>query len=472
MSQQRGLLIGGRWESGRTREAVTDPATGNTIGHTAVADPDDVRRAVEAARGAQPAWAALAPGERRDVLSRAGDLIEGRVDEISRVLTLEQGKPIADSRKEVLFSAEVLRYYGEEGMRLHADLRRSARLPDVRSLVEWRPYGVVGAIVPWNYPVDLWSWKVGGALAAGNAVVAKPPIETPLAVGLAAECLVEAGLPEGVLSDLPGRADVGSALVTIDGVDMVSVTASVETGKAVAAAAVARLTPLLLELGGHSPFVVLDDADVEQAAAAATRRSFSNTGQICIAVNRAIVADRIADDFAEAVAAATDQIVVGDPSDPATTMGPATVDDVVERTSIHLEDAMARGGRLVRGGDAEGRYLRPIVVDRVPLDAKAMNEETYGPLLPIHRVASDDEALAVANGLEVGLAAYVFGEDLERVWRFAERLEFGMVGVNINDTTELGAPFGGWKLSGFGAELGPEGLRNYARLRHIRMKLW
>jgi len=472
MSFDRGLLIGGHWEPGTSQEAVTEAATGVPVGHTAVANPADVARAVEAARRAQPAWAALAPGERRDILTRAATLIEERVDQISRTLTLEQGKPLADSRKEVLFSAEVLRYYGEEGMRLHSDLRRSARLPDVRSLVEWRPQGVVGAIVPWNYPVDLWSWKVGGALAAGNAVVAKPPLETPLAVGMAAQCLIDAGLPAGVLNDLPGGADVGSALVTIDGVDMVSATASVETGRAIAAAAAKRLTPLLLELGGHSPFVVLDDADIETAAAAAARRCFSNTGQICIAVNRVLVAERIADAFTEAVAAVTDRIVVGDPLHPSTTMGPATVRQVVERTRAHLEDATSRGARLVRGGESEGAFVQPIVVDHVPIEARVMNEETYGPILPIHRVASDAEALAVSNSLDVGLAAYVFGSDLERLWHFAEQLEFGMVGVNINDTTELGAPFGGWKLSGFGAELGPEGLRNYARLRHIRMKLW
>lgn len=472
MSYDRGLLVGGRWTSGRRTVPVVNPANGGTVGHTAVAAADDVVAAVEAARAAQPDWAALAPGDRRNILSRAADLIEERATEISRVLTAEQGKPLADSRKEVLFTAEVLRYYGEEAMRLNAELRRSARLPDVRSLVEWRPHGVVGAIVPWNYPVDLWSWKVGGALAAGNAVVAKPPVETPLAVGMAAQCLIDAGLPAGLLSDLPGTGDVGAAVVSTPGIDMVSVTASVDTGRAIMAASAKRLTPLLLELGGHSPFVVLGDADVEAAASAATRRSFSNTGQICIAVNRVVVSDRVADDFAEAVKDVTDRIVVGDPSDPATTMGPATVDDVIARTTAHLEDATGRGGRLVRGSKPDGRFLQPIVVEDVPLDATVMNEETYGPLMPIHRVTDDVEALAVANGLDVGLAAYVYGTDLERLWRFAEQLEFGMVGVNVNDTTELGAPFGGWKLSGFGAELGPEGLRNYSRLRHIRMRLW
>lgn len=470
MTHDRGLLIDGRWEPGTARVPVMEPATGEPAGETAVASSADVERAVAAARRAQPAWAAMAPGERCEVLTRAAGLIEERVDEISRTLTVEQGKPLPDSRKEVLFSAEVLRFYGQEGMRLHSELRRSARLADVRSLVEWRPHGVVGAIVPWNYPVDLWSWKVGGALAAGNAVVTKPPVETPLAVALAAQCLVDAGLPAGVLNDLPGGADAGQALVS--SVDMVSATASVDTGRAIAAAAALRLTPLLLELGGHSPFVVLDDADVEVAAAAAVRRSFSNTGQICIAVNRVLVADRVADEFADAVAAATDRIVVGDPLEPDTTMGPATVPQVVERTREHLHDAVSLGGWLVRGGGGEDLFLDPVVVDNVPLAARVMNEETYGPILPIHRVGSYEEALAVANGLDVGLAAYVFGRDLERLWRFAEGLEFGMVGVNVNDTTELGAPFGGWKLSGFGAELGPEGLRNYARLRHIRMKLW
>jgi acyl-CoA reductase-like NAD-dependent aldehyde dehydrogenase len=476
MSSERGLLVGGRWKPGSAVTEVIDPAKGEAMGNTAVASPDDVAEAAQAARGAQPEWAALAPAERRDLLTRAADLIEERSGEIASILTSEQGKPVADALKEVRFGADVLRYYGEEATRLHAELRPSLDHADLRSLVEYRPVGVVGAIVPWNYPVDLWCWKVGAALAAGNAVVAKPPLETPLAVGRVAQCLLDAGLPDGLLSDLPGEATVGKALVENQGVGLISATASVDAGRAIVAASVRHLPRLLLELGGHSPFVVLDDADVEAAAVAATRRSFSNTGQICIAVNRVVVSQKVADDFADAVVEATDRIVVGDPSDPAVTCGPVTIPDVRKRTLRHLANATARGGRTLRGptdsfDSAPGYFLSPIVVADVPSDADVMREETYGPLMPIHRVADDDAALAVANSLPYGLAAYVYGGDLGRAWRFADRLEFGMVGVNVNDTTELLAPFGGWKLSGFGSELGPEGLRNYTRVRHIRMRL-
>jgi acyl-CoA reductase-like NAD-dependent aldehyde dehydrogenase len=470
------LFVGGEWTSGATTVDVVNPATGSVIGTTAVADREALEAAVVAARRGQAAWWRLGPAARRRVLHDAAARIDAAAEEIAWLLTREQGKPFRDSLKEVRFGAEVFRFYADEAMRLNAEVRPSYSDADVRVLVERRPVGIVGAIVPWNYPVDLWCWKVAGALAAGNAVVVKPPLETPLAVGAVARLLDGDGLPAGALSDLPGDAGVGQALVTTEGISLVSVTGSVSTGRAVVRASAEHLPHLLLELGGHAPFVVLDDADIDEAAVAAARRSFSNMGQICIAVNRVIVADRVADRFADALATAAVAARPGPTEDAETAYGSMTTAEAKQRAVRHIDDAVARGATLiVGGGDPAGlradTHLEPAVLDRVPPDAALMNEETFGPVVGIHRVGSDEEALAVANSLPYGLAAYVYSRSVERGWRFADRLEFGMVGVNVNDTTDLSAPFGGWKLSGFGSELGREGLLAYTRPRTIRMRV-
>lgn len=473
---ERALYVGGEWIAGPSSVEVTNPSTGAVVGTTAVADRATVEAAVAAARRSQPEWWGLGPAQRRRILIEVAEQIDVAAEEIAWLLTGEQGKPFGDALKEVRFGADVFRFYSEEAMRVHAELRPSYADASVRSLVEHRPVGVVAAIVPWNYPVDLWCWKAAGALAAGNAVIVKPPLETPLAVGALIRHIEEVGLPPGVLSDLPGGADVGEAMATTDGVGLVSLTGSVATGQALVRASADRLTRLLLELGGHAPFVVLDDALVADAAVAAARRSFSNMGQICIAVNRVIVTERVADQFVEALGAAAAEAQPGPTDDAETAYGSMTTADAKRRARRHLEDALGRGARLiVGGGDPKGlrpeTHMEPAVLDRVPADAAVMNEETFGPVVGIHRVDSDEQALAMANALPYGLAAYVYSGSLERAWRFADRLEFGMVGVNVNDTTDLGAPFGGWKLSGFGSELGREGLLAYTRLRAIRMRV-
>ena len=472
----RDLYLAGEWTRGASRKPIANPATGDVIGSTAIASGMDVDRAVMAAEKAQRGWQRLGPAARRSVLNRVADGIDAAADTIAWTLTAEQGKPFADSLKEVQFGAEVFRFYAEEAMRVHAEIRTSYVDHSLRTLVERRPVGVVGAIVPWNYPVDLWAWKVAGALAAGNSVVVKPPVETPLSCAQTIEAIENAGLPNGVLSDLPGGAEVGRAIVRHPHVGLVSVTASTATGRAVVKDSAEHLPRLILELGGHAPFVVLDDADVEAAASAAARRSFSNMGQICIAVNRIIVAEQVADAFTAALASVAKTATPGPTADPETRYGSMTTAAAKERTIQHIEDAVSRGGRLVvGGGNPEGlrpeTHINPAVLDDVGLDAAVMNEETFGPVAAIHRVASDQEAVAVANGLPYGLAAYVYSDSLERGWRFADQLDFGMIGINVNDTTELSAPFGGWKLSGFGSELGREGLEAYTNVRTVRMKV-
>lgn len=476
--RERGLLIEGAWRPAADgqRTELRDPATGQLVGTSAVAGPADVDAAVDAARRAAVDWARTSTAERETILRRAADLVVERLDDIADALTREQGKPRADSRKEILFGAEVLRYYAAEGRRVAGSLRPSDR-PDIRSVVEWLPVGVVAAIVPWNYPVDLYCWKVAPVLAAGNCIIVKPPVESPLAAGLVSQCLHDAGLPTGVLADLPGALRAGERLTEHPGIDMITATASTRTGQAIMRSAAGTMKRLSLELGGHSPFVVLDDVDIAETAAAAARRSFSNTGQICIAVNRVLVADRVADDFVDALAEETRRIRLGHGIDDGVTCGPATTDAVLDVAARHVDDAVRQGATIVTGGGrprdaalAHGRFYEPTVLDRVPLSAQVMSEETFGPVVGVHRVNADRDIAAVANATPYGLAAYVFGRDLDRAWAVAEELEFGGVGVNVNDVTELQAPFGGWKMSGFGRELGPEGLRAFMQQRHIRLR--
>ena len=476
----RKLFIGGQWVDAidPRRVEINDPATGDRVGSSSLAGRADVDRAVEAAKRALVPWGATHADERAMILHRAADLIEERVDAIADALTREQGKPIPDARKEILFGVTVLRYYAEEGRRLGGSIRPAAR-SDIRSIVTTAPVGVVGGIVPWNYPVDLYAWKVAPVLAAGCTLVVKPPHETPLAIGLVVQCFIDAGLPAGVLNDLPGTGpEVGAALAEHPGIAMISATASVPAGQSIMRAGAATLKRMSLELGGHSPFIVMDDADIEEAAAAAARRSFSNMGQICIAVNRILVAKPIHAAFVEALVAETRKIELGHGVEPGVLYGPVLNESVRTRTTRHIDDAVRRGGRLVTGGTApkgslydNGFFFEPALVDDVPDGALAVTEETFGPLAAIRPFADDRDALAIANALPFGLAAYVYSGDLERAWSMAEQIEAGAVGVNVNDTSELQAPFGGWKMSGVGRELGREGIEAYRESKHIKLRL-
>lgn len=476
----RKLFIDGAWceATDGSRIEIADPATGARVGSSSLAGRADVDRAVEAAARALVDWGCAHADDRARILHRAADLIEARVDAIADTLTREQGKPIPDARKEILFGVTVFRYYAEEGRRLGGSIRPAAR-SDIRSLVTTAPVGVVGGIVPWNYPVDLYAWKVAPVLAAGCTLVVKPPHETPLAIGQVVQCFIDAGLPAGVLNDLPGTGpEVGAALAEHPGIAMISATASVPAGQSIMRAGAATLKRMSLELGGHSPFIVLDDADIEEAATAAARRSFSNMGQICIAVNRILVSKPIHARFVEALTAETSRIELGHGVEPGVLYGPVLNESVRTRVSRHIDDAVRRGGRLIAGGAApkggiydNGFFFEPTLVDDVPDGALAVSEETFGPLAAIRAVADDREALRIANALPYGLAAYVYSGDLERAWSMAEQIEAGAVGVNVNDTSELQAPFGGWKMSGIGRELGREGIEAYRESKHIKMRV-
>ncbi len=476
----RKLFIDGKWSdaAGGERLAIKDPATGDQVGTSAIASRADVDRAVAAAERALVGWSRMHADERARLLHRAADLIRERVDAIAEMLTREQGKPVPDAKKEILFGVEVFHFYAEEGRRLGGSIRPASRA-DIRNLVTTAPVGVVGGIVPWNYPVDLYAWKVAPVLAAGCTLVVKPPHETPLAIGMVVQCFIDAGLPAGVLNDIPGTGpEVGAALAEHPGIRMITATASVPAGQSIMRAAAGTLKRLSLELGGQCPFVVLDDADPQEAAAAAARRSFSNMGQICIAVNRILVSRGIHDRFVEALVAETRKIRLGHGVQPGVAYGPMLNDAGRKRVAAHIDDAVSRGGKLLIGGGvpgddqfANGFFFEPTLVDDVPDGALALTQETFGPLAAIRPVADDAEAVRIANALPFGLAAYVYSGDLGRGWSVAEAIEAGAVGVNVNDTSELHAPFGGWKMSGIGRELGPEGILAFRETKHIKLNL-
>ncbi len=476
----RGFFINGAWEmpQGVDRFEIINPANGERVGSTLLADVATVDRAVAAAEAAFPAFAALPVRARADMLHKAAALIEAQVDEMARLLTREQGKPVPDNRKEILFGCEVLRYYAEEAARKGGSIR-PASSPTIRNLVTYHPVGVTAAIVPWNYPIDLYCWKIGPALATGCPIIVKSPHETPLAIAMLVDCLHAAGFAPGTTADLPGLGPVaGEALSSHPRIRAISATASIPAGQAIMRAAAGNMKRLCLELGGHAPYIVLEDADIEEAARAAHRRAYSNMGQICITVNRILVAKALAPRFAEALAALADATVIGDGLDPAIGYGPVQNAGVIARMNRHIADAVAKGGRVIAGGGRatgsgydDGLFYRPTVIADAPLDSLPMTEESFGPVVGMTTFDSTEQLLAIANGLDYGLAAYVCGQDLERAWSIAERLDFGAVGVNVNDTSELQAPFGGWKMSGFGRELGPEGLDTYLQPKHLKIRL-
>lgn len=476
----RGIFLNGRWQkpAGLQRFEILDPATREPVGSTLLADDATVDQAVAVAEKTAPKMAALGAEERAGILERAATLIEARVEDMAILLTREQGKPVADNRKEILFGAKVLRYNAGEATRIGGSLR-PASSANVKNVISYHPVGVTAAIVPWNYPVDLYCWKVGPALAAGCPIIVKSPPETPLAIAMLVDCLHEAGVPDGALADLPGHGPVaGAALARHPRVRAISATASIPAGQDIMRNAAGNLKKICLELGGNAPLIVMADADLEEAARAAHRRAFSNMGQICITVNRILVDQTVHREFADILAGLADETALGNGLEAGVEYGPVLNQSVIDRVEQHKADALAKGARLLAGGCPPedeafeaGYFYRPTVIDNAPADSLPMRSETYGPLAAIAPFDTVETMIEMANSLEYGLAAYLYGSDLERLWAIADLLEFGGVGLNVNDISELQAPFGGWKMSGIGRELGPEGLETYLEPKLLKMRV-
>jgi acyl-CoA reductase-like NAD-dependent aldehyde dehydrogenase len=473
------LLIGGQYMPARSGRyfQVTNPATGDGVGLCAEAGVEDTQAALQAAHDAFPAWSRTPARTRCEIMHAAAAIFRGRIAELSRLLTTEQGKPVKDSNKELQFTADVIDYYAEEARRNFGS-HFEGDGASTHSFTMRQPVGVVAAITPWNFPVDLLSWKVGPALAVGCTMVIKPPSEAPLAVWEFVRCFVEAGLPAGVLNLVmgPGRP-VGSEMVTNPLSRKIAFTGSTATGLWIAQEAARQLKPVTLELGGSAPFVVFKDADLDLAVSQALRRAFSHTGQICISVNRIFVQEEISEPFIEKFTAAASALRVANGLEvPDADMGPMISESGRQTVREHVQDAVEKGARVLTGGHepegeqyAKGYFYLPTVLTDVTPDMRVMREETFGPVAPIAAFRTVDEGIDMANHSPYGLAAYVFTNDLNTAMYSAARIQSGGVGININDITDIRAPFGGMKQSGMGRELGQQGLDSYTEWKHIRV---
>ena len=475
------LLIDGEWRASADGAdlPVTNPANGEEIAHISQAALADVQAALEAATRAFPIWAGLSARERARIMHDAMDIFRRNLDEAARTLTREHGKPLNDSIKECRYSADVIDFYAEEGRRLEGT-HFAGDLGPTHSFVLKQPVGVVAAITPWNFPVDLLAWKLGPGLAAGCTFVIKPPSEAPLAATLFVKAFVEAGIPPGVLNIVtgPGRT-VGAELVTNPLSRKIAFTGSTATGLWIAEQAARQLKAVTLELGGSAPFVVCDDADLDIAVPEALRRAYSHTGQICISVNRIFVQRAIYDEFVSRFADAASRLrVTADGiAEPDADMGPMINQAGLETVRLHVADAVERGAQIVTGGKApdgpqfaRGYFYLPTVLTNVHRDMRVMREETFGPVAPIARFDTLEEGIAMANDTPYGLAAYVYTSDLDRAFYAARHLQAGGVGINVNDITDIRGPFGGMKQSGIGRELGQPGMDSYLEVKHVRYR--
>jgi succinate-semialdehyde dehydrogenase/glutarate-semialdehyde dehydrogenase len=457
-------------------EIIRNPANQEMVAEVSVGSREDARLALEAAERAFPVWSGTSPQRRAVVLHAGAAILRQREESIARLITLEMGKPLKDSRREVLHSADVLDYYAEEGRRNLGEWIESS---GTRSIVIRQPIGVAALVTPWNYPVDLLAWKIGPALAAGCTIVAKPPSISPLAATELAAAVSDAGAPAGVVNVVHGPgSEVGAELVENPISRKIAFTGETKTGIWIMERAAGCIKRLSLELGGQSPFIVFEDADLDRAADSCVQRAFSNMGQICMSVNRVYVAEAIEEEFTSMLVERTLKLRVGNGLDPGVDLGPMASEAQRRRTKDHIFDALSKGARLLCGGRepegeeyARGFFFLPTVLSEVNHDMMVMHEETFGPVAPIMRFKSFDEAIRLANDTEYGLAAYVFTGSLDTAIHAAERIEAGGIGVNVNNVMDLQAPFGGWKQSGFGRELGHFGLESYLEIKHIRLGL-
>jgi succinate-semialdehyde dehydrogenase / glutarate-semialdehyde dehydrogenase len=470
------LYIAGDWRDGsKGTFSVEDPATGETLVDVADASEDDAKAALDAAAAAGPEWAAHPPRERGEILRRAFEAIIANADELALLMTLEMGKPLKESKAEVAYGAEFLRWFSEQAVRIEG---RYATSPNGqgRLLTMQQPVGPCLLITPWNFPLAMGTRKVGPAIAAGCTMVVKPAQLTPLSMLMLAKVLEDAGLPKGVLNLVTASSsgETMSPLIADPRLRKLSFTGSTEVGKKLMAQASDNLLRLSMELGGNAPFIVFDDADIDSAVQGAVIAKMRNIGEACTAANRFHVAGSVADEFAEKLANKLGSMKVGRGTDDSVEVGPLIDDNQRSKVSELVEDAVGRGAKALVGGharDGAGYFYDPTVLTDVPDDARLLSEEIFGPVAPVKGFADEDEAIAAANDTEYGLVAYVYTSNLKRALRVCEKLETGMVGLNQGMVSNAAAPFGGIKQSGFGREGGPEGIEEYLETKYVAVNL-
>jgi len=469
---RQAAYIDGRWQTAEHggRLAVHNPATGALLGEVPAMGKVETRRAIEAAQAAFGPWRKRLAKERAQVLRRWHDLMLAHQEDLARILTSEQGKPLAEARGEIAYAAGFLEWFAEEAKRVEGALLASP-WSGRRLLTLKQPVGVCAAITPWNFPSAMLTRKAGAAIAAGCSVVAKPASQTPFSALALAELAERAGLPPGVLNVVTGPAEaIGAELTANPTVRLLSFTGSTETGKRLMAACAGTVKKVALELGGNAPFIVFDDADLELAVEGALASKYRNTGQTCVCANRLLVQDGIYEAFVEKLAAAVSRLKVGDGMEDGVNLGPLINAAALEKVEAQIADATARGARVVCGGKRHalgGSFFEPTLLADVTPDMRVCQEETFGPVAPLLRFHTEAEAIELANATESGLAAYFYARDAARIWRVFEALEFGMVGVNAGVISTEVAPFGGVKASGLGREGGHAGIEEYLEEKYV-----
>ncbi len=467
--------VDGAWvdaDSGETFD-VRNPATGETLATLPNMGADETRAAICAGEEAFKAWRAVTAKERSAVLQRWFRLIMEAQEDLAQILTAEMGKPLAEARGEIAYGASFIEWFAEEGKRLYGDVIPAPQ-GDRRIMVIKQPIGVVGAITPWNFPNAMITRKVAPALAVGCAVVVKPAAETPLSALALAELAERAGLPKGVLNIVVGTKsrDIGGELCANQTVRKLTFTGSTEVGRILMRQCSDDIKKVSLELGGNAPFIVFDDADIDAAVDGAMASKYRNSGQTCVCANRLYVQSGVYDTFVEKLAAKVLEMKVGDGADDGVVQGPLINDEAIEKVEEHIADALSKGGELVTGGKRHslgGSFFEPTLIKNVTKDMKVAREETFGPVAPVFRFETEADVIAQANDTEFGLASYFYARDLARVWRVAEALEYGMVGINTGILSTEVAPFGGVKQSGLGREGSKYGIEDYVEMKYLCM---
>jgi succinate-semialdehyde dehydrogenase/glutarate-semialdehyde dehydrogenase len=464
--------IDGTWVGARPDAAIAvdDPATGAVIGTVPRLGAAETRDAIDAAARAFPGWRRQTAKARAAIMRRWFELVLANQEDLARLMTMEQGKPLVESRAEVVYGASFLEWFGEEAKRVYGDTIPGHQ-PDKRIVVIKEPVGVVACITPWNFPIAMITRKAAPAIASGCTVVLKPASQTPFSALALAELAGRAGLPNGVFNVVTGPAsEIGGELTSNPTVRKLSFTGSTAVGKALMAQCAATMKKLSLELGGNAPFIVFDDADLDAAVEGAIASKYRNSGQTCVCANRFLVQDRVYDEFAARLVEAVRSLKPAPGLEAGSTQGPLIDDRAVEKVEQHIDDALAKGARLVAGGHRHalgGRFFEPTVLTDVTPGMHIAREETFGPVAPLFRFTSEDEAIGLANDTEFGLAAYFYGRDVARVWRVAEGLEYGIVGINTGLISTEVAPFGGMKESGLGREGSKYGIEEYLDIKYL-----
>ncbi|MGA4081374.1 NAD-dependent succinate-semialdehyde dehydrogenase [Ralstonia nicotianae] len=470
-------FLAGAWadaDDGSTRD-VTDPATGRVIGTVPAMGAAETRRAIEAAQAAQRAWRKVTARERARILRKLADLMLEHQQDLARILTAEQGKPLPEATGEIAYAASFIEWFAEEARRVYGDTIPAPQ-GDRRIVVNKEPIGVTAAITPWNFPIAMMTRKVGPALAAGCAMVVKPALETPYSALAFAELAARAGVPAGLLSIVTGDAQgIGGELTTNPVVRKLSFTGSTAVGRLLMRQCADDVKKLSLELGGNAPFIVFDDADLDAAVEGAMVAKYRNAGQTCVCANRFYVQRGIYDAFAARLSEAVRALRVGNGAEPGVQQGPLIHQRAMDKVRAHVDDAVAQGARVLVGGKPHalsaqgGAFFEPTVIVDARPGMLVAHEETFGPLAALIPFDTEDEAVAAANDTEFGLAAYFYTRDLGRAWRVSEALESGMVGVNTGLISTAEAPFGGVKQSGLGREGSKYGIDEYLEIKYVCM---